>query len=74
MNGPAGNGLPDPARLTPRQQMAIDCVRCERRLGARGRVLGETRHRGFVFRLWVCAPRCPAPAPAPAPPRTNTAR
>ncbi|WP_405613629.1 hypothetical protein [Streptomyces sp. NBC_01508] len=74
MNEPPGNGngLPDPARLTPRQQMAIDCVRCERRLGARGRVLGEVRYWGFVFRLWVCVPQCPRQPRTPA--RTDITR
>jgi hypothetical protein len=33
--------LPDLARLRPRQQMAMDCALCARRLGASGRQLGE---------------------------------
>ncbi|AWK10368.1 hypothetical protein DDQ41_17330 [Streptomyces spongiicola] len=46
-------------RLTSRQQMAVDCVRCARRLGMAGQVWGEVRHRGLLFRLWICAPECP---------------
>jgi hypothetical protein len=52
--------LPDVARLRPRQQMAMDCALWTRRLGASGRVLGEVRHRGHPFRLWVCIPDCQA--------------
>jgi hypothetical protein len=50
--------LPDVARLRPRQQMAMECARCARYLGASGRVLGDVRHLGLPFRLWVCAPNC----------------
>nr|WSZ97880.1 hypothetical protein OH820_21420 [Streptomyces sp. NBC_00857] len=60
--GPADrtlDALPELTRLGPRQQMAIDCVRCGRRLGTNGRVLGEVRYQGFVFQLWVCVPECP---------------
>jgi hypothetical protein len=56
--------LPELTRLEPRQQMAIDCVRCGRRLGTNGRVLGEARYQGFVFQLWVCVPECPPGAGA----------
>ncbi|MFB9462016.1 hypothetical protein [Streptomyces cinereospinus] len=59
--------LPDIARLRPRQQMAMDCARCGRPLGAGGRVWGDTRHRGLLFRLWVCAPNCRPRAPGSAP-------
>ena len=52
--------LPDIARLRPRQQMAMDCAFCARRLGASGRVLGDVCHGGFLFRLWVCMPDCQA--------------
>ncbi|MEU2743199.1 hypothetical protein ABZ656_50120 [Streptomyces sp. NPDC007095] len=52
--------LPPFDQLSPRQQSAIDCVLCTRRLGMNGRVLGEARHRGFVFRLWGCTPGCRA--------------
>ena len=52
--------LPDITRLRPRQQMAMDCAFCARRLGASGRVLGDVCHRGFLFRLWVCIPDCQA--------------
>lgn len=57
--------LPDIAFLRPRQQMAMDCAHCGRRLGASGRVLGDVRHRGLLFRLWVCGPDCRSPAPGP---------
>ncbi|WP_147472651.1 hypothetical protein [Streptomyces triticirhizae] len=60
--------LPEIARLQPRQQMAMDCARCARPLGAGGRIWGETRHRGHLFRLWVCAPHCPPRAPGGTPP------
>ncbi|MEW1718609.1 hypothetical protein [Streptomyces sp. NPDC093109] len=56
---------PPLTRLTPRQQMAIDCVRCARRLGMDGRVLGEVHHLGRLFRLWVCAPDCAGPHRTP---------
>ncbi|KPI21866.1 hypothetical protein OK074_7295 [Actinobacteria bacterium OK074] len=45
-------------RLLPRQQMGIDCVLCARRLGTTGRVLGDVRYLGCLFRLWACAPGC----------------
>ncbi|MFC9426897.1 hypothetical protein [Streptomyces sp. NPDC056987] len=51
--------LPDLARLRPRQQMAIDCARCARHLGMSGRVLGDVRYRGLLFRLWICEAECP---------------
>ncbi|MFF9771789.1 hypothetical protein ACIGXF_06625 [Streptomyces sp. NPDC053086] len=54
--------LPDVGRLRPRQQMAIDCALCARPLGASGRVLGEVRYRGLLFRLWVCVLGCQAAA------------
>ncbi len=54
----APSPLPELARLRPRQQMAMDCALCARRLGASGRRLGEVRHRGFLFQLWACAPQC----------------
>lgn len=50
--------LPDVACLRPRQQMAMECAHCARYLGAKGRVLGDVRHLGLPFRLWVCAPDC----------------
>ncbi|MEU0075067.1 hypothetical protein ABZ027_36870 [Streptomyces sp. NPDC006332] len=50
--------LPHVGHLSPRQQMAMDCALCARRLGARGRVLGDVRHRGLPFQLWVCIPDC----------------
>jgi hypothetical protein len=50
--------VPDITRLRPRQQMAMECARCARYLGASGRVLGDVRHLGLPFRLWVCAPNC----------------
>ncbi|WP_329218295.1 hypothetical protein OG352_18660 [Streptomyces sp. NBC_01485] len=56
--------LPDIARLRPRQQMAMDCALCARPLGASGRVLGEVRHWGLPFRLWVCNPDCRAASSA----------
>ncbi|MBL1105563.1 hypothetical protein JK361_13360 [Streptomyces sp. 5-8] len=64
--------LPDVARLGPRQQMALDCAVCARPLGASGRVLCELRHRGLLFRLWVCTPGCQTPGPVtrPAPRRS----
>lgn len=52
--------LPHVAHLSPRQQMAMDCALCAHRLGVRGRVLGEVRHRGLPFRLWACIPGCQA--------------
>ncbi|MBL1081629.1 hypothetical protein JK359_06490 [Streptomyces actinomycinicus] len=58
--------LPDVGRLLPRQQMAIDCALCARPLGGSGRVLGEVRHRGLLFRLWVCAAGCRPTASAVA--------
>ncbi|MGW0829513.1 hypothetical protein [Streptomyces prunicolor] len=45
-------------RLRPRQQMAMDCVLCNTRLGITGRVLGDVRHHGRLFRLWACNPPC----------------
>ncbi len=54
--------LPRVDQLSPRQQMAIDCARCARRLGMAGRVWGEARHRGRLFRLWICDP-CAHPTP-----------
>ena len=57
--------IPDVARLLPRQQMAMECARCARYLGANGEVLGEVRHRGLLFRLWVCGPACRSPTPRP---------
>ncbi|MEU0384261.1 hypothetical protein [Streptomyces chartreusis] len=56
--------LPRVDQLSPRQQMAIDCACCSRRLGTTGRVWGEARHRGRLFRLWICescAPRTATP-------------
>ncbi len=55
--------LPDVARLRPRQQMAMECARCARYLGANGEVLGDVRYRGLLFRLWVCGPTCRSPTP-----------
>ncbi|BCM68730.1 MULTISPECIES: hypothetical protein [Streptomyces] len=55
---PAQPSLPDVARLRPRQQMAMECALCARPLGGSGRVLGEVRHRGLLFRLWVCLRDC----------------
>lgn len=52
--------LPDVGRLRPRQQMAMECARCARYLGASGRVWGDVRYLGLLFRLWVCAPDCQA--------------
>jgi hypothetical protein len=63
---PVGS-LPDIARLQPRQQMAMDCARCARPLGAGGQVWGEARYRGHLFRLWVCAPQCLPRPPGSAP-------
>ena len=57
--------IPDVARLRPRQQMAMECARCARYLGANGEVLGEVRLRGLLFRLWVCGPACRSPTPRP---------
>lgn len=48
--------LPRVDQLSPRQQMAIDCARCARRLGMAGLVWGEARHRGRLFQLWICEP------------------
>lgn len=53
-----GPALPLLTSLTPRQQMAMDCARCSRWLGAKGRVWGDVRWSGRLFRLWVCAPGC----------------
>jgi len=50
--------LPHVAHLRPRQQIAIDCALCARRLGTSGRRLGEVRHRGLPFQLWACIPDC----------------
>lgn len=50
--------LPQLVRLSPRQQMAIECARCACRLGMNGRVLGQVPHHGLLFRLWVCVPDC----------------
>ncbi|MFJ2111568.1 MULTISPECIES: hypothetical protein [unclassified Streptomyces] len=58
MSGRSPGELPRFTLLTPRQQMAIECVRCARRLGASGRVLGEVHHHERLFRLWVCVPDC----------------
>ena len=55
--------LPDVARLRPRQQMAMECARCAWYLGASREVLGDVRHRGLLFRLWVCGPTCRSPTP-----------
>ena len=60
MTGQPVAGLPDIGRLSPRQQMAMDCVLCARPLGASGRRLGEIRHRGLPFQLWACVPDCQA--------------
>ena len=62
MSAPAAltQPLPDIVRLRPRQQMAMECAHCARHLGASGRVLGDVRHLGLLFRLWVCAPDCRA--------------
>ncbi|KPI09449.1 hypothetical protein OK074_3255 [Actinobacteria bacterium OK074] len=54
----AAPALPVFGCLSPRQQMAMDCALCGARLGCSGRVLGDVRFRGFVFRLWACAPAC----------------
>lgn len=54
-------GIPDVARLRPRQQMAMECARCAWYLGASGEVLGDVRHRGLLFRLWVCGAACRSP-------------
>ncbi len=59
VTAPATATLPRVERLTPRQQMAVDCARCARRLGMAGQVWGEVRHRGLLFRLWICEPECP---------------
>jgi hypothetical protein len=48
--------LPEFTSLRPCQQMAMDCALCSSRSGASGRVLGDVRHRGRLFRLWACAP------------------
>ncbi|MEU9337812.1 hypothetical protein AB0D49_32390 [Streptomyces sp. NPDC048290] len=61
----AASVLPRLDRLSPRQQMAMDCARCSRRLGMDGRVWGEVRHRGRPFLLWVCAPQCAPHRAAP---------
>ncbi|GGK79150.1 hypothetical protein [Streptomyces flaveus] len=61
MSAPPTARLPRVDQLNPRQQMAIDCARCSRRLGMVGRVWGEARYRGRLFRLWVCVPECPPP-------------
>ncbi len=50
--------LPEFTSLRPRQQMAMDCVLCNTRLGITGRVLADVRHRGRPFRLWACNPTC----------------
>ncbi|MET9446150.1 hypothetical protein [Streptomyces cinerochromogenes] len=60
----ASPSLPDVARLRPRQQMAMECALCARPLGASGRVLGEVRHRGQLFQLWVCLLGCQGGASA----------
>jgi hypothetical protein len=62
MSGQTAVGLPHVDRLSPRQQMAISCARCARRLGMSGRVWGEARYRGRLFRLWICTPDCAPPA------------
>ncbi len=56
--------LPDVARLRPRQQMAMECARCARYLGASGEMLGDVRYRGLLFRLWICGPTCRSPTPS----------
>lgn len=61
MSAPLVVGLPRIDELSPRQQMAVCCARCARRLGTAGRVWGEARHRGLLFRLWICAPECLPP-------------
>lgn len=66
MSGQPAQSLPDPARLNPRQQMAMNCAHCAHCLGMNGRVGGEVRHRGLLFRLWICAPDCPSPVPGGA--------
>lgn len=63
--------LPRVDQLSPRQQMAIDYARCARQLGLAGRVWGDARHRGRLFRLWICPPcadRIPQAAPLEPPP------
>lgn len=63
--------IPDVAWLRPRQQMAMECALCARTLGVNGKVLGEVRHRGLPFLLWVCTLGCQAAGsatPAGAPP------
>ncbi len=65
MSGQQHPALPEFTGLRPHQQMAMDCALCNRRLGASGRVLGDVRHRGRLFRLWACAPACPNPAEGP---------
>lgn len=57
--------IPDVAGLRPRQQMAMECARCARYLGASGEVLVDVRHRDLLFRLWVCGPACRSPTPRP---------
>lgn len=57
--------VPDVVRLRPHQQMAMECARCTRYLGVSGEILGDVRHRGLLFRLWVCGPTCRSPTPGP---------
>ncbi|WP_155057465.1 hypothetical protein [Streptomyces blattellae] len=60
--------LPKFTDLNARQQMAMECALCSAYLGASGRVLGDVRHRGRLFRLWACAHTCTLP-PGPGGPR-----
>ncbi|MEF9903036.1 hypothetical protein [Streptomyces sp. P9-A2] len=63
MSGRPVTGLPRIDLLTPRQQMAMNCARCAQHLGMSGRVWGEVRHQGLLFRLWICVPDCSTPVP-----------
>lgn len=74
MSAPPAVNLPRIDQLRPRQQMAIDCARCSRRLGMSARVWGEVRYQGHLFRLWICATDCtPTPllAARSEPPRPD---
>jgi hypothetical protein len=55
-------GLPRVDQSARASSMAIDCARCARRLSMAGRVWGQARHRGRLFRLWIrAAPLEPPP-------------
>ncbi|QCX75474.1 hypothetical protein C9F11_08925 [Streptomyces sp. YIM 121038] len=50
----APSSQPEFARLSPRQQMGVNCALCDDRLGVGGLVLAKVHWRGMPFTLWAC--------------------